>query len=83
MDDKALEFRLAIEELIVNYQSNEGNNITMPMLEDWFLVATINDLDDNSNGKWLYMRGDKQSTHRSIGLLVMASDYLRGIEPSD
>jgi len=84
-DDKVREFREAIEGLILRYHADASDGeLQMPMLEDWFLIATLNDVGDSeSNGKWLYMRGERQSTHRSIGLLVMASDFLRGIEPDD
>lgn len=79
--DKA-EFRDAIETVIRNYVV-KSELCAMPVTEDWALVVTINDLDDDDNGKWLYMRGDKQSTHRTAGLLLMASDSLRGISKDD
>lgn len=70
------ESREAVEGAIRDYIV-KSELCAMPMVEDWVLVATVNDLDDDDNGKWFYMRGEKQATHRTVGLLMMASDDLR------
>ena len=75
-----VEFRESIEAQVREYVA--GTDLcAMPMIEDWVLVVTINDLADDENGKWLYMRGAKQSTHRTLGLLEICRDNL--LAPGD
>jgi hypothetical protein len=72
--DKA-EFREAVESVVRDYVV-ASDLCAMPVIEDWVIVVTINDLDDDDNGKWLYMRGDKQAVHRTLGLLEICRDEL-------
>lgn len=71
-------FRYDLEGLIRSYVVDH-DLLAMPVVEDWVLVATVNDMADEDNSKWVYMRGLGQATHRTVGLLTMASDDLRGI----
>ena len=81
MDDSdRAEVRDRFEEVIRDYMHRTGLG-AMPVIEDWVIIATINDLDDDDNGKWFYMRGDKQAVHRTLGLLEIARDSL--LAPED
>jgi hypothetical protein len=81
-ESEKAQFRGSVESLIHAYIA-QTDMCEMPVLEDWVLVATVNDLGADENGKWVYLRGDKQSTHRTVGLLITASDTLREITKDD
>ena len=67
-----------VEGLLRDYAASK-DAMGMAAIEDWVLVATFDDLDDPDNGKWTYLRAANQSVHRTVGLLTIASDDLRGI----
>jgi hypothetical protein len=77
-----VQLRESIESVLRDY-IQKSEFCGMPVIEDWVLVSTVNDLDDDENAKWIYLRGHNQSTHRTVGLLTMASDNLRGIATAD
>ena len=72
-----------VERLLLEYAKEECVELGMPVVEDWALVATMEDLADDDAGKWLYLRGRNQSTHRTVGLLTMMMDTLRGVVVDD
>jgi hypothetical protein len=79
-DSDSVEFRESLE-MAIQKHIDKSELCAMPVIEDWVLVATFNDLDDDGNGKWLYMRGAKQAVHRTLGLFEIARDHL--LAPDD
>ena len=71
--------REKIESALRDYAAETGL-VTMPILEDWIVVATFTDMDgDAGNGKWMHLRPKNGWSHRAVGLLTTAADDLRAI----
>ncbi len=72
-----------IEAALRDYAVETGL-VTMPVLEDWVVVATFTDMDGEAgNGKWMHLRPKNSWSHRAVGLLTTASDDLRGLATDD
>jgi hypothetical protein len=75
--------RERIEAALRDYAGETGL-VTMPIVEDWVVVATFSDMDgDAGNGQWMHLRPKNSWSHRAVGLLTTASDDLRGIAPDE
>lgn len=71
--------RSEIEAAVLKYAITV-EDIVMPVIEDWVVVATFSDLTgDRNNGKWMHIRPKGSWSHRAVGLMTIASDDLRGI----
>lgn len=75
--------RERIEAALRDYATETGL-VTMPVLEDWVVVATFTDMDGEAgNGKWMHLRPKNSWSHRAVGLMTVACDDLRGLVEDD
>lgn len=69
----------AIEAVMVEYVDVFAEDIEMPYMVDWVLVAAHDSAADASVGKMCRMHKVYQSCYRTAGLLQVALDDARGL----
>ena len=78
-DERSVEAHAAIERVLADFPDVFGRNLDLPVTADWVLVvATESAVDPDGATTRLFTKAH-QWRHRSVGLLVAATDGLRNI----
>jgi hypothetical protein len=82
-EDRRIEAIEAVERLIGEFSDVFTNNLAMPVIADWCLVVSHDDMADQSNGGVYRLNKLYQFPYRSAGLLQTATDDYRHVVVED
>lgn len=73
------EFRARMESLFEEFRDLVAEDLTMPVVSDWVVVVTHDDLNDDRAAGYFRTYRKGQWMHRTVGLLLSTADDYRGL----
>jgi hypothetical protein len=78
--EKRNALRNRLVDLFSEYADVLSNGAELPILGDWVVVLTFDDAADPGRATAFKLTGEYQWSHRTVGLLMTASDDYRDVD---